>query len=393
MKTINYNTTMRACFTGTVVLAIIVNFAPLLFLMIQSTYGISLEKITLLITLNFATQLLTDFASLWFVDKIGYRAAAVGAHILCATGLILMSILPDVCADPFIGFLIPVIIYSVGGGLLEVLMTPIVHSCPSENKTKALSLSHSFYCWGHVAVILVSTLFFYSIGIEHWKVLCIGWAIIPIWNTFAFLKVPIAKAEEEEESISGFFALFHSRIFWLFMLVMLCAGASEQAVAQWASTFAESALGVNKFVGDLAGPMTFAIAMGITRAFYGKYGEHIQIERFMKWSGVLCIISYLLLALIPNPIIGLASCTLTGFSVAIMWPGTCAMTAATLKNSSVSIFALLALAGDVGCSVGPTVVGFVSSHFNDDLRKGILAAIIFPIVLLIGVLYLSKRKV
>lgn len=381
----NYNHTMRACFTGIGVQAIVVNFAPLLFVMIQDTYNISLDKITLLITLNFATQLLTDFAAIWFVDKIGYKVSAVIAHILCAIGLILMSILPDILSSPFIGFLISVIIYAIGGGLLEVLMSPIVHSCPYKNKAKLLSLSHSFYCWGHVGVILISTAFFYFVGIEHWKVLCVIWAIIPIWNAFTFANVPIAKPEESDSHFSGLSELLTSRTFWLFLLIMLCSGASEQVIAQWASTFAETSLNINKTIGDLAGPMTFAIAMGITRALYGKYGEKIRIEKFMAISSALCIISYLLLATISNPVLGLISCTLSGFAVGILWPGTCAITASSMKNSSVSMFAILALAGDVGCSVGPTVVGFVSNNFNNNLRTGILAAIIFPIILLLGI--------
>ena len=384
-KTANYNHTMYACFIGYIVQAIVNNFVPLLFLTFQATYNIPLSKITMLVTINFGLQLLIDLLSVSFVDRIGYRASMLLAHICAAVGFLLLTILPEIFSDPFIGLLIAVTIYAIGGGLLEVLVSPVMEACPTDNKEKAMSLLHSFYCWGHVGVVLLSTLFFKLFGIENWKILAVLWAIIPIINTILFTKVPMASLIEEGETGLTIPQLFSKKIFWLFLLIMVCAGASEQSVSQWASTFAEKGLGVSKTIGDLAGPMAFAILMGTARAFYGKYGERINLDLFMIYSGILCVISYLCIALVPSPIFGLIGCALCGLSVGILWPGSFSKASASIRGGGTAMFALMALAGDLGCSSGPTLVGMVSSHFGDSLNVGILSAIIFPILFLIGI--------
>ena len=387
-----YNKTITACFVGYIVQAIVNNFVPLLFLTFQRIYDIPLSQITLLVTFNFGIQLLVDLVSALFVDKIGYRAAMVMAHILAASGLILLTILPEMLASPFIGVLLSVLVYAAGGGLLEVLVSPVMEACPSDNKEKAMSMLHSFYCWGHVGVVLISTLFFQTAGIGNWKILALAWAVIPIYNAFIFFKVPIAALIEEEETGLSFKDLFGIRIFWILMIMMVCAGASEQAVSQWASTFAEKGLGISKTAGDLAGPMAFAILMGISRAFYGKYGEHISLDRFMVYSSLLCILSYLGISLLPIPQLNLTACAVCGLSVGIMWPGTFSTASTALPKGGTAMFALLALGGDVGCSVGPTVVGRISGMMNDNLKAGILAGIIFPILLLAGIIFYKKLK-
>lgn len=379
-----YQATIYACFVGYVVQAIVNNFAPLLFLTFHNTYGIPLEKITFLITFNFGLQLLIDFGSVSFADKIGYRASMIIAHIMAAVGLVLMTILPERTSDPFIGLLIAVMIYAVGGGLLEVLLSPIVEACPTDNKEKAMSLLHAFYCWGYMGVVLISTIFFSVFGIQNWKIMAFLWALVPFLNMFAFFKVPIAPLVEEGEAGLNLKELFRIKLFWVLMMMMLCAGACEQAVAQWASTLAESGLGVSKTVGDLAGPMLFALLMGCARTFYGKWGEKIELEKFMYASGILCVISYLIIAFVPIPALGLAGCALCGLSVGILWPGAFSMASASIKNGGTAMFAMLALAGDLGCSGGPTVAGTMAGLLGDNLRMGVLAAIIFPVLLLIS---------
>ncbi len=388
---LTYKTTETACFAGYIVQAIINNFLPLLFVTLQTSYEIPLEKITMLVTVNFAIQLGVDMLSMGFVDKIGYRVSIVLAHIFAAAGLALLPILPELTPDPFAGILAAVAVYAVGGGLLEVLVSPIMESCPTENKEKAMSLLHSFYCWGHVGVVLLSTLFFALLGISNWKILALIWALVPALNCIVFLRTPIAPLIPEGEEEMSLSALFKSRRFWVFMLMMLCAGASEQSVSQWASTFAETGLGISKTAGDLAGPMAFAILMGAARAFYGKYGDRINLDRFMIISGLLCAVSYLLISLIPSPIISLIGCAVTGLSVGIMWPGTFSKASATLRGGT-AMFALLALAGDLGCSGGPTLVGFVSGAFEDNLKAGILAAIIFPVLMVLCLAGGRKKK-
>ena len=387
-----YDGTVVACFVGYVVQAIVNNFVPLLFLTFQRTYGIPLSRITLLVTLNFGMQLLVDLASVAFVDRIGYRASMILAHIFSAAGLALLPVLPEVLPSPFMGILCCVMIYAVGGGLLEVLVSPVVEACPSDNKEKAMSMLHSFYCWGHVSVVLVSTLFFKFVGIGHWKVLAVLWALVAAANIVAFARVPIAPLIAEGETGYSLKELFGIRLFWVLLVMMICAGASEQAVSQWASTFAEKGLGISKAAGDLAGPMAFAVLMGASRAFYGKFGDKIDLDRFMIGSSVLCILTYLCISLSPSPVVSLVGCAVCGLSVGIMWPGSFSKAAATLRRGGTAMFALLALGGDVGCSGGPTLVGMVSSALGDDLKKGILAGIVFPALLLVGILILRRTK-
>lgn len=376
---------------GSIVQAVVNNFVPLLFLTFQRNYHIPLSQITLLVTFNFGIQLLVDLLSVGFVDRIGYRVSMVMAHVLSAAGLVLLTILPEVLDSPFAGILIAVFVYAIGGGLLEVLVSPVVEACPSDNKEKAMSMLHSFYCWGHVGVVLISTLFFRMFGIGNWKVLAVVWAVIPICNAFGFAKVPIAPLIEEGEQGLSLKELFGMKLFWLLLIMMVCAGASEQAVSQWASAFAEKGLGISKTAGDLAGPMTFAVLMGISRALYGKYGDRINLDRFMIFSSCLCIASYLGISLLPVPQLSLAACAVCGLSVGIMWPGTFSKAAAALPKGGTALFAMLALGGDVGCSGGPTLVGAVTSMTGDNLKTGILSAVIFPVLLLAAVILLCGK--
>jgi len=389
----NYNKTMTACFVGYIVQAIVNNFVPLLFLTFQRTYDIPLSQITLLVTINFGVQLLVDLISVTFVDRIGYRLSLILAHVCASAGLLLLTVLPDMMANPFAGILCAVIIYAIGGGLLEVLVSPVMESCPSDNKEKAMSMLHSFYCWGHVGVVLLSTVFFRLFGIANWRYVAIIWAIVPLYNIYALATAPFAPLLKEGETGHSLAELFRMKIFWILLVMMICAGASEQAVSQWASTFAESALGVSKTIGDLTGPMFFAICMGTARAIYGKYGEKIRLEKFMSLSCLLCIFSYLLISLAPWPAIGLLGCGICGFSVGIFWPGTFSMSSAAMRRGGSALFCLLALAGDLGCSLGPTVVGMVTGAAGDNMKLGVLAAIIFPVGLLLCVFAKKRSKV
>ena len=387
-----YNKTIRSCFVAYIVQAIVNNFVPLLFLTFQRTYDIPLSQITMLITFNFGVQLLVDLLSVSFVDRLGYRFCMVLAHILSAAGLIFLTVLPEILPSAFAGILTAVMIYAIGGGLLEVLVSPVVESCPSDNKEKAMSMLHSFYCWGHVGVVLISTVFFSAFGIANWKILAVLWAIVPLVNAAAFTKVPIRSLMEEGETGLSLKELLTMKTFWILLVMMICAGASEQGVSQWASTLAEKGLGITKTAGDLAGPMAFAVLMGASRAFYGKYGDRISLDRFMGLSSVLCILSYLGISLLKVPQLSLICCALCGLSVGIMWPGTFSKASAALPKGGTAMFALLALGGDVGCSGGPTLVGFISELAGDNLKKGILAGVIFPVLLLLGVVLCRREK-
>lgn len=385
-----YQKTVYACFVGYIVQAIVNNFVPLLFLTFHKTYGIPLSEITFLVTINFAIQLCVDLVSVTFVDRIGYRTSMVLAHSTAAAGLILLAVLPGLLPNPYMGILIAVVFYAIGGGLLEVIVSPVVEACPTPNKETAMSLLHSFYCWGHVGVVLISTVFFAVFGIANWKVLAVIWALVPIVNMIVFTKVPIVSLIEDGEKGMSLGSILKTKLFWVFLLLMICSGACEQAVSQWASTFAEQGLGVSKTIGDLTGPMFFAIMMGTSRAIYGKYGEKMPLKKFIIGSGLLCLVSYLIISLSPVPALGLIGCGICGLSVGILWPGTFSLASASMPAGGTALFALLALGGDVGCSLGPTYVGMISGVLGNDLRKGILCAVIFP-VLLIGGLLMERR--
>lgn len=385
----NYNHTLYASYLGYMTQAIVNTFVPLLFLTFQSTYQIPLDQITSLVTVNFGIQLIVDLLSAKWIDKIGYRISIVAAHICAAAGLAGLGLLPDVFPDPYAGILLAVALYAVGGGLIEVLVSPIVEACPTEKKSAAMSLLHSFYCWGCVLVILTSTLFFSIFGIANWRVLSLIWAVLPLINAFYYEQVPITALHGAGEAMPVR-KLFSSGVFWVFALLMVCAGASEQAMSQWASAFAESGLQISKSVGDLAGPCMFSILMGLTRVFYAKFSEKINLTAFMMGSGVLCMASYLLASLSPHPLLSLLGCGLCGLSVGILWPGAFSLASAACPKGGTAMFALLALAGDLGCSAGPSLVGFVSDAAQGNLKAGLLAAIGFPILLLLGLLACKK---
>ena len=385
----NYRKTIRACFLGYIVQAIVNNFIPLLFLTLQRQYGIPLGQITALITVTFAVQLTVDLLSAFWIDRIGYRRAIIAAHMFAAAGLLLLPVLPEVL-PPFAGILTAVILYAVGGGLLEVLVSPIMESCPTENKETAMSLLHSFYCWGQAGVVLLSTLFFRFAGITHWKLLAALWAAVPAVNGIFFARAPIAPLIAPEEVRIPPRTLLKNRLFLLLMLMMICAGASELAVSQWASFFAEEALHIGKTAGDLAGPMAFGILMGAARTFYGRCGAKIPLDRFMAGSAVLCILSYLMIALSPLPVLSLAGCALCGLSVGILWPGTFSKASASLRRGGTLLFSLLALGGDIGCSTGPTLVGAAAGISS--LKTGILTAAVFPAGLILCMYFLRSER-
>lgn len=385
----SYKHTRYACYIGYITQAIVNNFVPLLFLTFHNVYHIPLEQIGLLVTVNFGTQLLVDMLSARFADKIGYRTLIVAAHIFAAAGLIGLGILPDLFGRPYIGLCIAVVLYAVGGGLTEVLISPIVEACPTEGKSAAMSLLHSFYCWGVVLVVIVSTVLFKVLGMGAWKMIACFWALIPVINTFYFTQVPIAPLVEEGESMS-IGMLTRSGIFWILALLMVCAGASEQAMSQWASAFAESGLQVSKAAGDLAGPCFFAVLMGMARVFHAKFGERLELSKYLGICAGICIGSYLLASLSPSAVLSLIGCGICGFSVGAMWPGTLSLAAKKCPQGGTAMFALLALAGDAGCSAGPAAVGFVSAALGDNLKLGLLSGIAFPVLLLAGLAYLVK---
>lgn len=387
----NYNKTLTACYLGFITQAIAANFAPLLFLKFHKDYGIPLGEIALISTLFFMTQLIVDVLCAKFVDRIGYRKSVVASEICSAAGLIGLAFLPDIFPNPFAGILISVVIYAVGSGLIEVLVSPIVEACPFPNKDAVMSFLHSFYCWGSVGVVLLSTLFFAMFGLDRWKLLACIWALIPLYNIYNFAVCPIEHLVEDGKSM-GMRKLFKKPLFWVAIILMVCAGASELAMAQWASAYTESAIGLSKTAGDLVGPGLFAVMMGVSRVIYGKYGEKLNLMNFMLGSGALCLICYLMASISGNPIMGLAGCIVCGFSVGIMWPGTISISSGKMPAGETAMFALLAMAGDLGGAFGPALVGNITQRANDNLQVGMLVGSVFPLILIIALLIMKKSQ-
>lgn len=390
----NYQKTLTACYLGFVTQAISANFTPLLFLTFKETYGIRLEKLALIPVVFYLTQLLVDMAAAKFADKIGYRLCVIGSQVLSSAGLLSLTILPDLHMEPLTGILIAVILYATGSGLIEVLVSPIVEACPFENKDGIMSLLHSFYCWGAVAVILGSTLFFAVFGIKYWKIMTLLWALIPLYNVLNFISCPIEKLVEDGKSMP-IRQLLGVPVFWMMIFLMICAGSSEAAMSQWASAFTESALKVSKLIGDLAGPCLFAAFMGIARMLYGKMSGKLNLIKTMFLCGLLAAVCYLLASLASSATLGLLGCSLCGLAVGIMWPGTIRLSSRKCPAGGTAMFAFLALAGDLGATAGPAIVGNVAELVGEDLKNGLLAATIFPICMTLGLFFLyrySRRK-
>lgn len=387
----NYKKTKIACYLGFVTQAIAANFAPLMFLKFHNDYNISLGNIALISTFFFFTQLLVDLFCAKYVDRIGYRVSIVASEICSAAGLLGLAFLPDLLPSPFVGIILSVIVYAIGSGLIEVLCSPIVEACPFENKEATMSLLHSFYCWGSVGTILVSTVFFMIFGMDNWKWLVVLLALVPAINIYNFSTCPIEHLVSEGKGLSVK-ELFQRPLFWIAVVLMICAGASELSMAQWASAYAEAALGLSKTVGDLAGPCLFAVSMGICRAISGKYGDNLDLSRFMTGSGILCVACYLLASLSANPIAGLVGCIVCGFSVGIMWPGTISISSKAFPAGGTAMFALLAMAGDLGGSIGPGIVGRVAQHAGGNIRAGMSVGLVFPVLLLVMLFLFGRIK-
>lgn len=403
-----YKHTTYACYRGYITQAIINNLAPLFFYIFHTSFNINYEQLGFLIIANFSTQLLADLWATKYADRIGYRKCMIAAHGLGFIGFILLGTLPLILSNVYAGLIISVIVYGFGGGLLEVIVSPIIEALPSKNKEGSMSLLHSYYCWGQMSVVFISTFIIWILGSDMWYVLPLLWSLFPLYNMFKFAHVPILPLVEEGKGMR-IKELFSSSSFYLFIVLMICAGASELTMSQWSSFFAEKGLGVPKLIGDLLGPGLFALYMAIGRVMYGIWGNRIPIKKTLIISSLLCVISYLFTVFSPYPLLALISCSFTGITVALMWPGTFSLSAAKFPRGGTLMFGILAICGDIGCSMGPWLTGKISDYYTMNniipnilpsqnldieqvaIRIGLLVAIIFPFVIFIGLLLTKKN--
>lgn len=386
-----YKRTLYASYIGYITQAIVNNLAPLLFVIFQKEFDLTVTQIGFLVTFNFGVQIIVDFLGAKYAEQLGYKNCIVAAHIFSAVGLVGLGVFPYLLGNAYVGLLLAITVYAIGGGIIEVLVSPIVEALPTEEKSSAMSLLHSFYCWGHASVVILTTVFFAIAGTENWKLLTVLWAIVPTVNIFLFASAPIRVLSEDGESLP-MGQLFKMKIFWLFCILMVCSGAAEQAMSQWASYFAETGLQVSKSMGDLLGPCLFAVLMGISRLIYGVKGDKIPLKPFITYSSILCVASYLVAVFSPVPLLSLVGCAVCGLSVGIMWPGVFSLASEYCPQGGTAMFALLALAGDLGCGGGPSVVSIISDAVGSNLKAGLLAAIVFPVVLIVGIRFLKKAK-
>ena len=385
----NFKATIAASCIGYFTQAILINFAPLLFITFRNEFGLTLAQLSVLIATNFATELIIDFLGTKYVSKIGYRRSVIIAQALSVIGLCMIPIMPKLMTNKFIALEIAMIFCGLGGGLIEVLISPIVEACPTKRKSAIMSILHSFYCWGQMGVVLFSTIYFRTVGIENWEYLSLIWAIIPLIDLILFCFVPINTLVEESEE-SSFKDLVKQKLFWVFLVMMLCAGATELSMSQWASAFAEAGLGVEKWIGDLLGPCLFAVCMGTARVFYAANSNKIGLKKGIFISAGICIVSYLIAIFSPIPIISLLGCALCGVGSGMLWPGTYSIATNRMPKGGVPMFGLLALAGDLGCLTGPYLTGMMSTAFGGNLKAGFLFSLIFPITLMVMVFILMK---
>ncbi len=405
----NYRSTLYACYLGYITQAAVVNLSPILFIIYQNAFGLSFEKLGRLILINFVTQLLTDLMAVRYINRIGLRRAAIIGHLCAVAGFIMMSTLPRILPSPYTGLVISAVVYAIGGGLIEVLVSPTVDALPGEAKDAAMSLLHSFYSWGQVAVMLLSTLFIRVFGAENWYWLPLLWGIVPAFNAWLFSRVPLAPMPDEDEQ-TPLRTLLVRPLFLLAMLMMICSGAAEQAVAQWSSLFAEVALGIPKLLGDVLGPVMFAVCMAIGRTAYGIWGERLNLRRTLLFSAALCIACYAMIVFTHSPALSLIGVAVSGLAVCIMWPGMLRVASSTYPLGGTPMFGVLAIMGDVGCALGPWLTGLVSDSAQSlavtlawamgagwdaeqiGLRIGLLSAVIFPVVMLVGLMFWRRGK-
>ena len=391
---LSYKFTIFFSCMGYFIQAITVNFAPLLFNTFEKEFGTSLSQISLLIAISFATQFTIDFLAARFSDMINLRLTCIIAHVCAFVGMIAFAVLPDILPNAFVGLIISTILAAMGGGFIEVVISPIVEACPTKRKSGMMAFLHSFYSWGLAGITLLSTAFFFVFGVENWRSLLLLWAIIPFIGGIGFCFVPIYKLDGDtrHEDRSQVKPIYKFPIFWLFFGIMLCAGAAEQTTCQWASSFAEKTLGIDKSIGDLLGPFAFALFMGSARVFYALFSSKIHLRNYMRLSAYLCAFSFILVAVSPWPILSLIGCSICGFASGIMWPGTYSLATKRLPYASVSMFALLAFAGDIGCLIGPACAGWIAALFGDNLRVAFIFSVLFPIVMLLLMKLTNNKK-
>ncbi len=391
MKQPNFKHTFRACFMGFFIQSIVCVFTPLLFVIFNTEYKISLPLITMISTVNFVVQFITDGFSIFFLQKIGYRKAGILAHFFAFCGLVILGTVAPRMPNMYLWIMIAVVLYSIGGGLLEVVLSPIIENTPSKSKSGTMSMLHSMFSVGSVATVLLTTIGLKIFGWQSWKYISVMWAILPFLNMIYFFFIPINEGNEniEREPIWSF---FRDRAFWGFLLVMMCGGAAEIGISQWASAFAETSLGISKTAGDVIGPCMFAVMMGVARMLHSRYPHLITLSKAIMYSGILATVCYLGAALVPIPFVALAFCGLCGFAVGIMWPGTLSLATRKYPAAGGTLFAVMALAGDLGCTAGPTAVGFVASIFGGNLRTGLLIGAFFPIVMVAGLMALNRKR-
>ena len=402
----SYKSTIAACYIGSFVQAIIVNTTPILFIPLREQFGLTFQQMGLLVLINFISQVGCDILFSNAIDKYGFRRFVVAAHGLAVVGLVLFAASPLLFDRPFAGFVTATIIFSGSGGLLELLLSPIVNAIPTDEKAGAMSVLHSFYSWGQAAVILLTTVLLFVFGRAWWQWIILIWTLVPLFNFFFLMRVPFAPNVPEEQR-QGMDKILLKPFFIAALATILCGAAAELCISQWASAYLEEAMRLPKVVGDVGGVCLFAVMMGVGRLFYGMYGKKINVSLMMLIGTVGAAACYITVALSGTAVLSLLACGLCGLCVSLLWPGTLVVASEHYPLAGAWMFAILA-AGDIGASAGPWLMGVVAEQAHRlpflsglltqgmspdqlGLRAAMLVSALFPIIAFFCLRWMRKR--
>lgn len=405
----SYQLTTISCFVGIFCQAVSSNITAILFIPLMTLYGLSYVHLGLLVGINFTTQVLVDIIASRLVDRYGFRVFVLPSDILAVIGLVLFGLTPVLFDNILTGLVFSTIIFSASCGLQEVMLSPIVNAIPHNDKGPAMALMHSFYAWGQVATIIITTLFLFFFGIENWQVIVFLWALVPLVNFFMFLAAPFPGVIHENQRMTMRDLIL--KPFYLVALLAIMGGAATELVMnQWSSTFSEKVLELPKVTGDILGMCGFAVFLGLGRVLYGRYGSKINMNNVLVGSAAAAVVCYIAVAISPLPAISLAACAVCGLAASLLWPGTLVITAEKYPLAGAWIFAILAAAGDIGAASGPFAAGVITDltrqmpsilQFAASLqllpdqfaiRIAILLSAIFPLFTLACHWFLKQRQ-
>ena len=386
----NYKITKYTCYLFYVLQGTLLNLTPLLFVPLMEQYGLSYMKLGALASVNFATQLIVDIVLSKLTDKHRYRISLRLSASAAFIGYMIFAWAPGRLGDPYTWLLIGTVVYSIGAGLMEITISPLIHALPDKAKGKSMAILHSFYAWGVVLTVIVSTSVLAIIGRDKWNFIVTGWLIVPVIGFILSCIMPVPKPESgENERTAGSFRILIKPAFILFLAMIFFGSCAEAVMTQWSSAFLERAVGLDKLIGDIAGMSMFALMLGLCRMASAALDKKISLSTYMMLGTIGAVICYIIVSVSNVAAVSLIFCALTGFMVGMLWPGTLVLAADAFPKAGAWLFAYLAVAGDLGGVFGPWITGAIADRSG--LNAGLGAAAIFPVIGLICMIIYKRR--